>query len=130
MQARLGVPPAAPVPHPDDAVETMCVVCFGAPKNHLVLPQAPARERGVCGAADQYENADVSRVPRAHLETMKVEVFSGFPVFITIVSPPSPLRVTVRVVQGAAHVHAQLPPTWLNPIVCIRLSSALDFFSC
>jgi E3 ubiquitin-protein ligase MUL1 len=37
MQARLGVPPAAPAPHPD-AEETMCVVCFDAPKDHLVLP--------------------------------------------------------------------------------------------
>jgi hypothetical protein len=38
MQAQLGVPPAAPAPHPDDAEETMCVVCFDAPKDHLVLP--------------------------------------------------------------------------------------------
>jgi hypothetical protein len=37
MQAQLGVPPAAPAPHPD-AEETMCVVCFDAPKDHLVLP--------------------------------------------------------------------------------------------
>jgi hypothetical protein len=35
MQARLGVPPAAP--HPD-AEETMCVVCMDAPKNRVVLP--------------------------------------------------------------------------------------------
>ena len=37
MQTQLGVPPASPAPHPD-AEETMCVVCFDAPKDHLVLP--------------------------------------------------------------------------------------------
>jgi hypothetical protein len=37
MQARLGVPPAAPTPHPD-AEETMCVVCFDAPKDHIIVP--------------------------------------------------------------------------------------------
>ena len=38
MQARLGssvVPP--PVPSPD-AEETMCVVCFDAPKDHIIVP--------------------------------------------------------------------------------------------
>jgi hypothetical protein len=38
MQARLGrsgVPPAAP--H-QDTEETMCVVCFDAPKDHLIVP--------------------------------------------------------------------------------------------
>jgi hypothetical protein len=33
VQARLGVPPAAP-----DAEETMCVVCFDAPKDHIIVP--------------------------------------------------------------------------------------------
>jgi hypothetical protein len=33
MQAQLGVPPAAP-----DAEETMCVVCFDAPKQYAMLP--------------------------------------------------------------------------------------------
>jgi hypothetical protein len=37
MQAQLGVPPAAPAPHPD-AEETMCVVCFDAPKDHIIVP--------------------------------------------------------------------------------------------
>jgi hypothetical protein len=37
MRAQLGVPPAAPAPHPD-AEETMCVVCFDAPKDHLIVP--------------------------------------------------------------------------------------------
>jgi hypothetical protein len=35
VQARLGVPPAAPNP---DAEETQCVVCMDAPKNRVVLP--------------------------------------------------------------------------------------------
>jgi hypothetical protein len=33
MQAQLGVPPAAPQ---DD--ETLCVLCFDAPKDHIILP--------------------------------------------------------------------------------------------
>jgi hypothetical protein len=37
MQAQLGVPPAAPAPHPD-AEETQCVVCFDAPKDHIIVP--------------------------------------------------------------------------------------------
>jgi hypothetical protein len=40
VQARLEssvVPPAAPAPHPD-AEETMCVVCFDAPKDHIIVP--------------------------------------------------------------------------------------------
>jgi hypothetical protein len=37
MQAQLGVPPAAPAPHPDSE-ETMCVVCFDAPKDHIIVP--------------------------------------------------------------------------------------------
>jgi hypothetical protein len=31
------VPPAAPAPHPDDA-EDQCVLCFDAPKDHIILP--------------------------------------------------------------------------------------------
>jgi hypothetical protein len=37
VQAQLGVPSAAPAPHPD-AEETMCVVCFDAPKQYAMLP--------------------------------------------------------------------------------------------
>jgi hypothetical protein len=37
-QAQLGVPPAAPAPHPDDAEEDQCVMCFDAPKDHIILP--------------------------------------------------------------------------------------------
>jgi hypothetical protein len=37
VQAQLGVSPAAPAPHLD-AEETMCVVCFGAPKQYAMLP--------------------------------------------------------------------------------------------
>jgi hypothetical protein len=40
VQARLGsnvVPPAAPAPHLD-AEETLCVLCFDAPKDHIILP--------------------------------------------------------------------------------------------
>jgi hypothetical protein len=40
MRARVGgsvVPPAAPAPQPG-AEETMCVVCFDAPKDHIIVP--------------------------------------------------------------------------------------------
>jgi hypothetical protein len=37
MQAQLGVPPAAPAPHPDDA-QDQCVLCFDAPKDHIIIP--------------------------------------------------------------------------------------------
>jgi len=36
-QAQLGVPPAAPAPHPDDA-EDQCVLCLDAPKDHIIIP--------------------------------------------------------------------------------------------
>jgi hypothetical protein len=38
VQAQLGVPPAAPAPHPDDAEEDQCVMCFDAPKDRIILP--------------------------------------------------------------------------------------------
>ena len=37
MQAQLGVPPAAPALHPDDA-EDQCVLCLDAPKDHIIIP--------------------------------------------------------------------------------------------
>jgi hypothetical protein len=37
VQAQLGVPPAAPAPHPD-AEETLCVVCMDAAKDRAVRP--------------------------------------------------------------------------------------------
>jgi hypothetical protein len=46
VQARLGVPPAAPAPHPD-AEENMCVVCFEAPMDHIIIP---CGHQCVCGA--------------------------------------------------------------------------------
>ena len=30
--------PAAPAPHPDDAEETLCVLCLDAPKDHIIIP--------------------------------------------------------------------------------------------
>jgi hypothetical protein len=60
-QQRLGNTVAAPTSQPD-AEETQCVVCFDAPKDHIIVP---CGHQCVCGAADQDENADVSRVPRA-----------------------------------------------------------------
>jgi hypothetical protein len=59
MHAQLGVPPAAPAPHPD-AEETMCVVCFDAPKDHIIVPWPHVRVRELCGAADADGQADVS----------------------------------------------------------------------
>jgi hypothetical protein len=46
VQARLGVPPAAPAPHPD-AEENMCVVCFEEPMDHIIIP---CGHQCVCGA--------------------------------------------------------------------------------
>ena len=73
MQARLGssvVPP--PVPNPG-AEETMCVVCFDAPKDHLVLP---CKHLCVCEACA--EQLTKTRTPMCPVcrgpirETMKV----------------------------------------------------------
>ena len=37
VQAQLGVPSATPAPHLDDA-EDQCVLCFDAPKDHIIIP--------------------------------------------------------------------------------------------
>jgi hypothetical protein len=74
-QQRLGnsvAPPAGPTSHPD-AEETMCVVCFDAPKDHLVLP---CKHLCVCGACA--EQLTKTRTPMCPVcrglirETMKV----------------------------------------------------------
>jgi hypothetical protein len=44
MQARLGVPPAAPAPHPE---ETLCVMCLDARMDHIIIP---CGHQCVCGA--------------------------------------------------------------------------------
>jgi hypothetical protein len=49
-QAQLGVPPASPVPNPG-AEETMCVVCFDAPKDHIIIPCGHQCVCGTCAEA-------------------------------------------------------------------------------
>jgi hypothetical protein len=72
-QAQLGVPPAAPTPHPDDAEETMCVVCFDAPKDHIIVPCGH-----MCVCASCAEQLTKTRTPTCPVcrepirETMKV----------------------------------------------------------
>ena len=78
VQQRLGssrTPPSAPTtpaPHPD-AEETMCVVCFDAPKDHLIVP---CGHMCVCaGCAEQLTNTRTPTCPvcRAAIrETVKV----------------------------------------------------------
>jgi hypothetical protein len=72
MQARLGVPLAAPAPHPD-AEETMCVVCFDAPKEYAVVP---CGHQCVCaGCAEQLTKTRTPTCPVCRgpiRETMKV----------------------------------------------------------
>jgi hypothetical protein len=72
---RLGssvVPPAAPAPHPD-AEETMCVVCFDAPKDHIIVPCGH-----MCVCARCAEQLTKTRTPLCPvcrgpiLQTMKV----------------------------------------------------------
>jgi hypothetical protein len=72
MQAQLGVPLAAPAPHPD-AEETMCVVCFDAPKEYAVVP---CGHQCVCaGCAEQLTKTRTPTCPVCRgpiRETMKV----------------------------------------------------------
>jgi hypothetical protein len=35
VQDQLGMPPAAPAPHPEEA---LCVMCLDAPKDHIITP--------------------------------------------------------------------------------------------
>jgi hypothetical protein len=75
VQARLGssvVPPAAPAPHPD-VEETLCVVCFDAPKEYIIVP---CGHQCVCEACA--EQLTKTRTPMCPVcrgpirETMKV----------------------------------------------------------
>jgi hypothetical protein len=71
-QAQLGVSPAAPAPHPD-AEETMCVVCFDAPKDHIMVP---CGHQCVCArCAEQLTKTRTPMCPVCRgpiLQTMKV----------------------------------------------------------
>jgi hypothetical protein len=75
VQAQLGcsvVPPAAPAPH-SDAEEMQCVVCFDAPKDHLIVP---CGHQCVCaGCAEQLTNTRTPTCPVCRgpiRETVKV----------------------------------------------------------
>jgi hypothetical protein len=72
VQARLGVPPAAPAPHPG-AEETMCVVSFDAPKEYAIVP---CGHQCVCGpCAEQLTKTRTPTCPVCRgpiRETMKV----------------------------------------------------------
>ena len=72
VQAQLGVSPAAPAPHPD-AEETMCVVCFDAPKDHIIVP---CGHQCVCArCAEQLTKTRTPMCPVCRgpiLQTMKV----------------------------------------------------------
>jgi hypothetical protein len=74
-QAQLGssgVPPAAPAPHLD-AEETMCVVCFDAPKEYAIVP---CGHQCVCArCAEQLTETRTPMCPVCRgpiLQTMKV----------------------------------------------------------
>ena len=67
VQAQLGEPPAAP------AEETLCVVCFDAPKDHAFVPCCHVCVCGAC--AEQLTKTRTPTCPvcrRAIRETMKV----------------------------------------------------------
>ena len=72
VQAQLGVPPAASAPHPD-AEEMQCVVCFDAPKDHIIVPCGH-----MCVCASCAEQLTKTRTPMCPvcrepiLQTMKV----------------------------------------------------------
>jgi hypothetical protein len=60
MQAQLGVPPAAPAPHPD---EDQCVLCLDAPTDHLIFP---CGHQCVCGEAEGGQPCSVPLLPHTH----------------------------------------------------------------
>jgi hypothetical protein len=70
VQARLGVPPAAPAPQAED---DQCVVCFDARKDHIILP---CGHQCVCkGCAEQLTRTKTPTCPlcrRAIRETTRV----------------------------------------------------------
>jgi hypothetical protein len=72
MRAQLGVPPAASSPH-SDAEETQCVVCFDAPKDHIIVP---CGHQCVCArCAEQLTETRTPTCPVCRepiLQTMKV----------------------------------------------------------
>jgi uncharacterized coiled-coil protein SlyX len=72
IQAHLGSSVASPAPHPD-AEETMCVVCFDAPKDHIIVP---CGHQCVCaGCAEQLTKTRTPSCPvcRGPIErTMRV----------------------------------------------------------
>jgi hypothetical protein len=79
VQAQLGVvPPAAPAPNPG-AEETLCVVCFDAPKDRIILPcfHMCVRVRGVCEPADADEEPDVSSLPHGYPADQQVVPLVG-----------------------------------------------------
>jgi hypothetical protein len=58
MQAQLGVPPAAPAPHPEEA---LCVMCLDARMDHIIIP---CGHQCVCGAcAEALKRADHPACP-------------------------------------------------------------------
>jgi hypothetical protein len=75
MRASVGgsvLPPAAPAPH-QGTEETMCVVCFDAPKDHIMVPCGHQCVRGVC--AELLTTTRTSTCPVCHepiQQTMKV----------------------------------------------------------
>jgi hypothetical protein len=76
VQAQLGVSPAAPAPHPDDA-EDQCVLCLDAPKDHIIIPcyHMHVRVRGMCEPADADEKAVVPHLSRrypAHQQSVPI----------------------------------------------------------
>jgi hypothetical protein len=71
IQVRLGVPPAAPTSHPD-AEETLCVVCFDAPKDHIIVPCGHQCVCARCAELLTKTRTPTCPVCREPIQTMKV----------------------------------------------------------